>query len=119
MRIKIGQLVGKRCDSLGDGQKLYPILLGELKKHKLVNLDFEGVESVYTPFLTGAFGKLFNYYEKEYIVSHVTLCCISGEILKKINCFLDEKDRLDTDRTHRETLTDLYNDDSIEDFDGP
>ena len=119
MRIKLVDQVGRKCDSLDDGLKLYQTLLGELKSGNSVELDFEDVETVYTPFLTGAFGRLFDYFDKEFIISHIRLCQLTGTLLQKINCFLDDKGRMDADRSHRENLTELYDEDSMEDFDGP
>ena len=119
MRIKLAGQIGKNCNSLEDGLNLYQVLLQELKNGNSVELDFEEVETVYTPFLIGAFGRLFDYFDKEFIISHISLCQLPGKLLQKINCFLDEKDRMDTNQTHRETLTDLYDEDKMDDFDGP
>ena len=119
MKIRLVDEIGKSCNSLEDGLKLHKTLLCELKKGNSVDLDFDEVETVYTPFLTGAFGNLFNYFDKEFIISHIVLCKLTEKLLQKINCFLDDKDRMDTNLTHRKTLTEVYDEDSMEDFDGP
>ena len=119
MRVKIAGQIGINCNSLEDGLKVYQMIIQELKNGNPVELDFDKVETIYTPFLSGVFGRLFNYFDKEFIISHVSLCQISGELLQKINCFLDERDRMDTDRIKREALEDLYDEDRMGDFDGP
>ena len=119
MRIKLIDQFGAECVSLEDGLKLYKTLIKELKNGSSIEIDFDDVKTVYTPFLTGAFLRLFDLFDKEYILSHISLCCLSGELLQRINRFLDEKDRLDSDRIRHATLTEIYDEDCVEDLDGP
>ena len=81
MRIKLSEHFGKNCNSLEDGLNLYQVLLQELKNRNSIELDFDEVETIYTPFLTGAFGRLFNYFEKEFILSHISLCHLPCKII--------------------------------------
>ena len=116
MKILLFEQVGKNCVSLGDGLKLHADLISHLKEKERVDIDFEGVEKVYTPFLNGALGGLFNFYDKEFILSHLSFCRISSEHLKKVNEFIDDINRRDTDRELRETLEEFYEEDSLSDL---
>ena len=60
MKISILEYVGKHCASIDDGQKLYYILAPEFQKGKSVELDFQGVQSILTPFLHNCIGKLLS-----------------------------------------------------------
>lgn len=113
MKIILVERVGESCVSLGDGLKLYDDLIKRLKEKERVDIDFEGVVRVYTPFLNGLLGRLFDYFDKEYILSHVSFCRISRKDLKKVNEFIDDINRRDTDRVLRETLEEFYEEDSI------
>lgn len=118
MRIKLLDLCGKDCCSVGEGQKLYQLIFPEIRKGSLVELDFEGIESLLTPFLNTGFGRLFDYFDKDTIIQKIIFCHISPKFLKKVNEFLDRADRMDTDKVHRETMEELFEEDSMEDFDG-
>tara|TARA_B100000686_G_scaffold350389_1_gene446236 strand:- start:1568 stop:1945 length:378 start_codon:yes stop_codon:yes gene_type:complete len=113
VKIILVERVGESCVSLGDGLKLYDDLIKRLKEKERVDIDFEGVVRVYTPFLNGLLGRLFDYFDKEYILSHVSFCRISRKDLKKVNEFIDDINRRDTDRVLRETLEEFYEEDSI------
>ena len=116
MRIILSDRIGKNCTSLEDGLNLYPDLLLRLKEKERVDIYFDGVEKIYTPFLNGAFGGLFNFFDKEYILGNLSFCEISGEHLRKVNEFIDDIDRRDTDREVRETLKNFFDEDSFLDL---
>ncbi len=116
MQIILFERIGKRCVSLEDGLNIYPDLLSSLKKKEIAHINFKSVEKVYTPFLNGAFGGLFKYYDKEYILGHLSFFKISAEHLEKINEFIDDIDLQDTDRKFRETLKEFYDEDSLSDL---
>ena len=113
MRILLIKRIGKACVSLEDGLSLKDDLILRLKNKERVDIDFEGVEKVYTPFLNGAFGGLFKIFDKEYINNHISFCMISSEHFKKITEFIDYMDRRETDREFREILNEYFGDDSL------
>ena len=116
MKIVLSERIGKRCVSLEDGLNLYSDLFSRLKERERVDIDFNSVEKVYTPFLNGAFGGLFNFFDKDYILSCLSFCKISTEHLNKINEFIDDIDRQATDQKLRETLRKFYDEDSLLDL---
>ena len=50
LRILLEKMVGKTCSSIDDGEKILKLIRPELTKGFTVELDFEGVKSVFTPF---------------------------------------------------------------------
>ena len=58
MKINIFMTLGAYCITLEDGQKVYDVIHPQLKAHENVELDFEGVEIVASPFLNAAIGQL-------------------------------------------------------------
>ena len=42
MRIQLIETIGSECISLDQGEKVYRLLLGELKDKKTVEVDFQG-----------------------------------------------------------------------------
>ena len=52
-----------------------------------IDLDFEGVETIYVPFLHASIGRLLNYVEKETLLTNLSFCNISDEQSKAIANF--------------------------------
>ncbi|PIQ97518.1 MAG: hypothetical protein COV67_03775 [Nitrospinae bacterium CG11_big_fil_rev_8_21_14_0_20_56_8] len=119
MRIFLQQEFGPACTSLGDGIRLRELLLTPLRNGETVEIDFAGVNSLYTPFLNGSLGGLFNFFDKETILTRLAPRNIAPEHLQKFNEFIDRSDRLDTDKIDRETMEDLFEEDGLGDFEGP
>ena len=116
MRIKLSELCGPRCVALDDGQKLYERLFSELKEKRSVDLDFSGVEMVFSPFLMGSMGKLLNHFEKETVMQRVSLCNITEEHLRTVNDFLDRADQQATEKEDVETMKSLFEEDELGDI---
>ena len=57
----------------------------------------------------------FGGFEKDRIMRSLDFCNISAEHLKKMNEFIDYVERIDTDKTAREFLQDLHDEDSLHD----
>lgn len=58
MEINIRDMIGIRCITKDDGQKIYDIIHPELLKNKPVILDFKGVHQFASPFFNFAIGQL-------------------------------------------------------------
>ncbi len=116
MRIALRELAGPRCTGLDDGARVYELLFPELKNKRQVELDFSGVELLFSPFLMGALGKLLDHFEKETILSRVSICNISEEHLKTVNEFLDRAERRATEQSDQETLRMLFEEDELGEF---
>ena len=50
LRVFLEKTVGPNCSSIDDGEKILKLIRPELTKGFTVELDFEGVKSVFTPF---------------------------------------------------------------------
>ncbi|MCA9483695.1 MAG: STAS-like domain-containing protein [Nitrospina sp.] len=116
MRIKLKELCGSKCVALDDGQKVYQQLFPELREKRTVELDFSGVDLVFSPFLMGALGKLLDHFEKETVMQRVSLCHISEEHLRSVNDFLDRADQRASEASDVETMRDLFEEDELGDI---
>ncbi len=58
MELKIKEILGVRCITKDDGQKIYGMIQPELLKNKPVTLNFEGVHQFASPFFNFAIGQL-------------------------------------------------------------
>ena len=50
LRVFLEKTVGPNCSSIDDGEKILNLIKPVLTKGFTVELDFEGVKSVFTPF---------------------------------------------------------------------
>lgn len=115
MKIKLSELVGAQCASIDDGQKVYSLLAPEFKEGNSVELDFQEVKSVLTPFLHNCIGRLLNEYEKETIMERLVLCNISAEHLKQVNLYIDRKDHEQNQNDSRNSMMELFAEDELGD----
>lgn len=113
MRIELNELVGEKCESVDDGNKVYQLIFAEIREVRSVEINFAGINSILTPFMNAAFGRLFDFYEKDRIMGSLDFQNISVEHLKKMNKFIDYVDRMDSDKAAREFLQDLHDEDSL------
>ncbi len=58
MEVKIRNLIGPRCITKDDGQRVYEAIHSELKNGQTVTLDFEGAKQFASPFFNFAVGQL-------------------------------------------------------------
>ena len=91
LRIYLKKEIGGICASLDDGDKVLKSISPQLIKNHTVEVDFEGVNLILTPFLNACFGKLLERFGKETIMTHVVMRNISGEFLQRVNNFIDRK----------------------------
>lgn len=111
----MAELIGEKCESIDDGEKLYQSLIGEIRNSRAVELDFTNVNSVITPFLNASLGKLLDLYEKETLMEKLVLCHISADHLRRINEFIDFKHKKNLETTTRELMNNLFEEDELGD----
>tara|TARA_B100001123_G_C14537839_1_gene720996 strand:+ start:15 stop:374 length:360 start_codon:yes stop_codon:yes gene_type:complete len=119
MKVSLIGNIGKSCVALDDGLKLHNIVLPIMIRGETVELDFNGVDTIYTPFLTGCIGKLFEHFDKNTLMERLVFCQIESTHLKKINEYIDSIDRRNTAKNERELLADIFDEDGIDSFSGP
>jgi hypothetical protein len=119
MKVNLVESIGKSCVALGDGSKLHDLIVASMNKGEAVELDFNGVDTVYTPFLTGCIGKLFERFNKETLMERLVFCQIEPSHLKKINEYIDSIDKQNTAKNEREMLAEIFEEDGIDSVDGP
>ncbi len=113
MKIVLAEFIGSECVSLDDGIRLYKEVFPELKEKRSVDLDFSGVQSVFSPFLMGFIGKLLDHFEKEIIFQRLGFGNISPEQLKTVNEFIDRAESRLTEKTDLESMREFFEEDEI------
>jgi len=116
MRVQLIEAIGSECTSLDQGGKLYHLLLGELKEKKPVEVDFQGVKTLFSPFLMGSLGKLLEHFEKEALMQRLAFCNISPDQLKSVNEFIDRADARSTEQGDLQMMKELFEEDELGDF---
>jgi STAS-like domain of unknown function (DUF4325) len=116
MRVQLNEMIGSECVSLDQGEKVYRLLLGELKEQRTVEVDFQEVQTLFSPFLMGCMGKLLGHFEKEILMQRLTLCNISPDHLKTVNEFIDRAEAQSTEQENLQTMKDLFEEDELGDF---
>lgn len=116
MKIKLSDNVGAHCASIDDGQKIYNIVAPEFRKGESVELDFEGVQSVLTPFLHNCIGRLLAEYEKETVMERLVMCNLSAKHLQQVNLYIDRKDEEQFEDDSRDSLRDMFEEDELGDL---
>lgn len=58
MKIDVHKIIGENCITLEDGQKIFDLIHPELTAGNAVELDFENVTVLASPFLNAAIGRL-------------------------------------------------------------
>ena len=115
LRVLLGEAVGENCSSIDDGERLLSLISPELIKGFAVELDFEGVKLVLTPFLNACFGKLLEQFGGETTMTHVSMRNISGELLQRINNFVNRKEEEFTQSHDRKILQEMFDEDGLVD----
>ena len=116
MKIRILENIGAHCASIDDGQKLYGLLAPEFRKGSSVELNFEGVESILTPFLHNSIGRLLSENEKETVMERLVLCNLSAENLRLLNSYIDRKDAEQFQDDSRNSLMEIFEEDELGDI---
>ncbi len=117
LRVLLEKTVGKNCSSIDDGERILNLIRPELIKGFTVELDFEGVKSVLTPFLNICFGKLLEQFGREVTMTHVSMRNISDELLQRINNFINRKEEEFTQSRDRKLLQEIFDEDGLVDSD--
>ena len=115
LRVLLEQTIGQNCASIDDGAKVFELISPELVKGLTVEIDFKGVTSMLTPFLNSCFGKLLENFGKEKIMTNVAIRNVSEDFLRRINEFIDRKDKEDTQSSEQEILQELFDEDGLTD----
>lgn len=113
MRIQLLDTIGPECVSLDQGDKVYDLLLGQLKEKNTVEVDFQGVQTLFSPFLMGCLGKLLGHFEKEVLMQRLVFCNISPDHLKAVNEFIDRAEARSTEQGDLQTMKELFEEDEL------
>ena len=115
MKIKISEHVGTHCSSIDDGQKVYQMLAPVFKEGSSVELDFQNVKSILTPFLHNCIGRLLDFYQKETVMERLILCNLSAEQLRQVNVYIDRRDEEQIQDDSRNSMMELFEEDELTD----
>lgn len=116
MKLVLTEFADTQCVALDDGIRLYKEVFPELKEKRSVELDFAGVETLYSPFLMGFIGKLLDHFEKEFIMEKLVFAHIAPDQLKTVNEFIDRAENRLTEKTDLDSMRELFEEDTLEDL---
>ncbi len=116
MRIQLKEMFGTDCVSLDQGDKVYRRVYQELKENRSVEVDFEGITTLYSPFLMGSLGKLLHHFEKTTVMQRLEFRNIQTDHLKTVNAFIDRAEDRFTEHHDAETLKELFEEDELGDL---
>jgi hypothetical protein len=116
MKINLVDAVSENCFSIDDGQTLFDLVFPELKEGRSVEIDFNGVKSVLTPFLHSSIGKLLESFAKEAVMEKLVFCNISQEQLKQVNNYINRIDQEQLQSSSRDSLRELFEEDELGDI---
>ena len=117
LRVFLEKTVGENCASIDDGEKVLRLIRPQLIKGFSVELDFENVKLVLTPFLNTCFGKLLEQFGRELTMTHVSMRNAPDEFLQRINNFINRKEAEFTQSHDREMLQEMFDEDGLIDSD--
>ena len=115
LRVFLEKTVGENCSSIDDGEKILNLIRPELIKGFSMELDFDGVKLVLTPFLNTCFGKLLEQFGREVTMTHVSMRNISQELLQRINNFINRKEEEFAQNHDRKILQEMFDEDGLVD----
>ena len=113
LRVFLKKTVGENCASIDEGEKVLHLIRPELIKGFSVELDFENVKLVLTPFLNTCSGKLLEQFGREMTMTHVSMRNISDEFLQRINNFINRKEAEFTQSHDRKMLQEMFDEDGL------
>jgi len=116
MRLRLIETIGPECVSLDQGEKVYRVLLEELNAKKTVEVDFQGIETLFSPFLMGCLGKLLGHFEKETLMQNLVYCNITSDQLKTVNEFIDRAEAQHTEQGDLQNMKELFEEDELGEF---
>ncbi len=95
---------------------MYRLLLGELNAKKTVEVDFQGIETLFSPFLMGCLGKLLGHFEKETLMQNLVYCNTTPDQLKSVNEFIDRAEAQQTEQGDLQNMKELFEEDELGEF---
>jgi hypothetical protein len=79
MYISVYEQIGANAITLDDGQIIYDLIHPILKAGESVELDFENVETLASPFLNASIGQLLKDMEGEHLNKYLNITHLSSE----------------------------------------
>ena len=116
MKINLADVVSENCFSIDDGQTLFDLVFPELKEGRSVEIAFNGVKSMLTPFLHSSIGHLMESFSKEIVMEKLVFCNISQEQLKQVNNYINRIDQEQLQSSSRDSLRELFEEDELGDI---
>ena len=116
MKINLADVVSENCFSIDDGQTLFDLVFPELKEGRSVEIAFNGVKSILTPFLHSSIGNLMEIFSKEIVMEKLVFCNISQEQLKQVNNYINRIDQEQLQSSSRDSLRELFEEDELGDI---
>ena len=107
MTILVKEIIGPRCIIREDGQKIYDLIIGPLKKGEKVTLDFSGVSQYASPFFNFAVGQLFKESNSKALFSSLHLANLNetgGLVFERVK---ENAAEYHTDKNYQKIVDDI------------
>lgn len=101
--ISVKTIIGKSIAVLSsDGLKLYEVIVEELNQHKIIVVDFEGLDQVTSAFLNASLGKIWMNFPNH--VEAIRFQGISPSLKQRIDLVKDNALNQEKSQIHDEAV---------------
>jgi hypothetical protein len=107
MNLVIKDLIGIRCIIKEDGQKVYDIIHGPLKKGDTVTLDFDGVTQFASPFFNFAVGQLLKDVKQQDLRKLLKIIHLEKVGLQVVHRVIENASQYQTDINYKKVIDDI------------
>jgi len=114
MKITILETIGENCITFEDGDRVYQVVHPELLASRDVQLDFEGVEVLASPFFNAAIGRLLKDITAETLNRCLNVHNLSAAGMMVLKRVIENSKEYYSDTDRREILHKLLSESSEE-----
>ena len=104
MKVTVQNIIGPRCITSEDGQKLYETIRPVLASQEDVYLDFSGISAFSSPFFNFAIGQLYKDLSSEILNLHLKPENLNGIGHKVLRLVLKNSKAYYENPTHRQAV---------------
>lgn len=88
-KILTKNIIGTLCVSADDGQRLYELIVDNIKNDQPVNVSFSGVDTLISAFLNASIGQLYGEFDEEQIQKYVQISDMEADDFELLQRVID------------------------------
>jgi glutaredoxin-related protein len=116
MRYNVRDQIGINAITIDDGQIIYDIVYSALMNQEQIELDFEGVEIVASPFLNVAIGKLMRDFTPDQLNTYLKFKNVSSITLPILRRVIETSRKYYTEEKYRLAVNSVVEEEASEDY---